>query len=93
MVNIRIIRIYTNFLYVLHDKDTGVNIGATNLTVLARKSGISYGKLRYVFSTQGEDKYEDIHRIVLRVSTGMIFKGGHRLKGGPRPFGGTKQLK
>jgi len=86
MANIRIIRIYTNFLYVLHDKDTGVNIGATNLTVLARKSGISYGKLRYTFSTQGEDKYEDIHRIIIRVSTGMIFKGTQKVKSKGRPF-------
>jgi len=93
MPNIRDFHIYTNFIFVLYDKKSETNIGATNLTMLVRKTGIGYGKLRYVFSTQGKDKYEDIDYIVLRVSTGMIFKGGHRLKGGPRPFGGTKQLK
>lgn len=86
MTNIRDFHLYSNFLFVLHDKDTGVNIGCSNITLLARKSGISYGKLRYAFSTQGEDKYENNRCIILRLSTAMIFKGDHRVQSKGRQF-------
>jgi len=69
------VRIYSSELYIVWDKGLKVGMGATNRTALARRTGIRYGKLRYIFHKLKLSFYEDNSYIIMKINTGMIFKG------------------
>jgi len=66
-------RLTGRYVFVYKDKRRGTLWGATNMATLARKSGISYPRIRYWFDTLNKDGVEfDLYRID-RLPRDLIF--------------------
>lgn len=68
------VTLYSKDLYIVWDKTLAIGIGASNKKALVKRTGIKYGKLRYIFSTLGLTFYEDDKFIMMKIDTNMIFK-------------------
>lgn len=69
------VRFYSKYLFAFYDKQTKTRMGATNMKVLADKTGIKYGRIRYLFVDLRKDLYEDDKCIIFKIPSDMIFKG------------------
>ncbi len=65
---------YSKVLYIYYDPVTGLNWGATNLTIMSRKSGISMGRLKYAFEKKKLSSKVFDGRVILRLRSERIYK-------------------
>ena len=63
----------SQFIYIYKDKFRGSIWGATNMRVLARKSGIPYERIRYWFSRQRKNFMEMDGFRIDKMPTSLIF--------------------
>ncbi len=67
-------RIFSPYLYVYYDSVTGLNFGATNLVIMSKRSGISLGRLKYIFQVKKLSSKQFDKGLVIRLRTDRIYK-------------------
>ncbi len=67
-------KIFSPYLYVYYDSVSRLSFGATNLAILSRKSGISMGKLKYIFQVKKLPSNQFDKGLVIRLKTDRIYK-------------------